>query len=345
VFLSLGARKLTQSEKQLQAWQDDLTARLKGKETVPKYWEVPELERGFAHSHCAYCFDINCKRTLNSSEAGIDACDLTICNFECGAIYHSCKASEHRMICQKYKETDAFDMMYKTMIQGSQRAVDVFQARQQRKMNQEKKKAEPKKSIGDLFFGPGDAASKLNYHKVNGKPVPNAPDLPKKENFLNSLVRLDMRLETETRLQTKPKSMYTFVCAQQFRRDEYGWHSKNVHDEILGGMNNWLEQRCPMASYGCGFSMRRMYPNFNDKEGDNFIPKSTIVFSPGVESFGIAPLETIATRQKPVKKKMQKTQSTPKKETLSPKSSRTLHLTDLPYEILYQITEHLESFR
>ena len=50
---------------------------------------------------------------------------------------------------------------------------------------------------------------------------------------------LDLRLETVTRLQTKPRSMYTFVCAQEFRRDEYGWHSKNVHSEILGGLNNW----------------------------------------------------------------------------------------------------------
>ena len=185
VFLSLGARKLTQSEKQLQQWQDDMDARLKGKEIPPKYWEVPELEKGFAHAHCAYCFDINCKRTLNVSAPGIEACWLTNCKFECGAIFHACKSSEHHIICPKYEETDAFNKMYKEMIQGSKRTEDVFQARQKKKMKQQKsKKAEPKKSIGDLFFGPGDPASKLTYHKINGKRVPNAPELPKKKNFL-----------------------------------------------------------------------------------------------------------------------------------------------------------------
>ena len=43
-------------------------------------------------------------------------------------------------------------------------------------------------------------------------------------------------------------------------RDEFAWHSKSVHNDILGGMNNWLEHRCPLAVYGCGFSHRRMYP-------------------------------------------------------------------------------------
>lgn len=335
----------------MQQWQEDLDVRLKGKKIPPKYWEFPELEKGNVHGHCAYCFNINCDRTLNIGEPGMDeSCGITECKFECGAIFHACKSSEHHIICPKYEEADAYDWMYKGMSGDStllKRAEGVFRARQQKKLKKEGKikKIERKKSIGDLFFGPGDPASKLTYHKVNGKRVPNAPDLPKKKNFLTSLVRLDLRLETETRLQTKPRSMYTFVCAQQFRRDEYQWHSKNVHDDILGGMNNWLEQRCPMASYGCGFSMRRMYPNFYDKEDDNFIPESTIVFSPGVESFGIAPLTNVEKRHKQVKKKMQKTQPTSKKQPLSRKSSTTVHLMDLPYEILYQIIEHLESFR
>ena len=53
------------------------------------------------------------------------------------------------------------------------------------------------------------------------------------------LHRLDIRLETVTRLQTKPRAMYTFVCAQDFRRDEYAWHSQNVHNDIHGGLNSW----------------------------------------------------------------------------------------------------------
>ena len=36
-------------------------------------------------------------------------------------------------------------------------------------------------------------------------------------------------------------------------RDEFAGHSKTVHNDILGGMNNWLEHRCPLSVYGCGF--------------------------------------------------------------------------------------------
>ena len=117
--------------------------------------------------------------------------------------------------------------------------------------------------------------------------VPEAPLIPK---TLNTPLWLDTKLETITRLQTKPGNeqyliviclctsflvlplvdfakfasilgqMYTFVCAKEFRRDEFAHHSKTVHDIIIGGMNNWLEHRCPLAIYGCGFSQRRFFP-------------------------------------------------------------------------------------
>ena len=138
--------------------------------------------------------------------------------------------------------------------------------------------------------------------------------------------------------------MYTFVCAQQFRRDEYQWHSKNVHDDILGGMNNWIEQRCPMASYGCGYSVRRMYPkSIHDSRDGDQTPKSTIVFSPDIASFGIAP---IITKEK-LKPAMNKnvTNLRLKKTATNSKTKKAIHLTDLPFEILYQIAEYLESFR
>ena len=43
---------------------------------------------------------------------------------------------------------------------------------------------------------------------------------------------LDTKLETITRLQTKPGHMYTFVCAQEFRRDEFAAHSKGMRNSI-----------------------------------------------------------------------------------------------------------------
>lgn len=38
---------------------------------------------------------------------------------------------------------------------------------------------------------------------------------------------LDISIECVPRYMNKPKSMYTFVCAQNFRRDEYAWHYRN----------------------------------------------------------------------------------------------------------------------
>lgn len=89
---------------------------------------------------------------------------------------------------------------------------------------------------------------------------------------------LDLNVESITRYKAQPKSMYTFLCAQEFRRDEYAWHYKNVHSEIHGGLNGWLEERCPLAQYGCTFGRRRFYP----------APKgSSVVHNEILESFGV----------------------------------------------------------
>ena len=260
--LIVGVRKVSQLQKQMQKWQEEVDFRLKGKKIPPKYWEFSELEKGNLHTHCAHCFDVDCKRTLSLGDPNMDdACGLIDCRFGCGAKYHACKSSEHNIICGRYEETDDFEWM----LQGS-KAMQSSSFGQRIMERKKKKKLEkivklgPKESIGDLFVGPGEPATIPSVNKTNKNQVPTAPEMPKNMDLVNSLVRLDLRLETETRLQTKPKSMYTFVCAQQFRRDEYQWHSKNVHDDILGGMNNWLEHRCPMAVYGCGFCHRRMFP-------------------------------------------------------------------------------------
>ena len=345
----VGVRKVSQLQKQMQKWQEELDFRLKGKKIPPKYWEFSELEKGNLHTHCAHCLDVDCKRTLNLGDPNMDdACGLIDCRFGCGAKYHACKSSEHYMICARYEETDDFEWMLQgsKSMQSSSFGKRIMERKKKKKLEQNVKPG-PKESIGDLFVGPGEPATMPSFNKTNKNQVPAAPEPPKNTDLVNSLVRLDLRLETETRLQTKPKSMYTFVCAQQFRRDEYQWHSKNVHDDILGGMNNWLEHRCPMASYGCGFSMRRMYPKCDEK---SFIPKNTIVFSPGVESFGVAPTSSTHSKNIKMDKKDTKRHKPPQSKTTSKKavtqnSKSSVHITDLPYEILFQITQHLESFR
>ncbi|XP_029282543.1 F-box only protein 30a [Cottoperca gobio] len=74
-------------------------------------------------------------------------------------------------------------------------------------------------------------------------------------------LRLDLVLECVARYQTKQRSMFTFVCGQLFRRDEFSSHFKNVHGDIHAGLNGWMEHRCPLAYYGCTYSQRRFCPS------------------------------------------------------------------------------------
>ncbi|XP_077978405.1 F-box only protein 30-like [Glandiceps talaboti] len=108
--------------------------------------------------------------------------------------------------------------------------------------------------------------------------APPIPPLPPTDG--NQTLGLDLTLEAITRYQPKPKSMYTFLCNQEFRRDEFPHHFQNVHSEIHGGLNGWIEQRCPLASYGCTFSERRLYPGSKDAH---------IIHDRDLASFGIKP--------------------------------------------------------
>ena len=93
---------------------------------------------------------------------------------------------------------------------------------------------------------------------------------------LNEVLALDLNTEVYSRNNYRPKSMYTFMCGQMFRRDAYNRHFQNVHSDIHSGLSEWLEHRCPLAHYGCTFSVPRLRPK-----------STTIVFSPILESFGL----------------------------------------------------------
>ncbi|XP_034001983.1 LOW QUALITY PROTEIN: F-box only protein 30a [Trematomus bernacchii] len=93
-------------------------------------------------------------------------------------------------------------------------------------------------------------------------------------------LRLDLVLECVARYQTKQRSMFTFVCGQLFRRDEFSSHFKNVHGDIHAGLNGWMEQRCPLAYYGCTFSQRRFCPS---------VQGFRIIHDRHLGSFGVKP--------------------------------------------------------
>lgn len=139
--------------------------------------------------------------------------------------------------------------------------------------------------------------------------IPPAPALPQCQSL-----SLDINVRTIAAYQKKPKLMYTFRCAQEFRRDEYEWHYRNVHNDIHGGIDGWIEHRCPLWQYGCNFVHKRWNPT---PEG------SRIVFNELIESFGLKMPESTA-------------------QDYSDSQSVTLSL--LPFEVWTDLSKKLFTF-
>ncbi|KAK6297561.1 hypothetical protein J4Q44_G00321440 [Coregonus suidteri] len=97
-------------------------------------------------------------------------------------------------------------------------------------------------------------------------------------------LRLDLVLEEVPQIRNMPcnrlQQMFSFVCGQLFRRDEYSSHFKNVHEDIHAGLNGWMEHRCPLAYYGCTYSQRRFCPS---SQG------SKVIHDRNLRSFGVQP--------------------------------------------------------
>lgn len=72
---------------------------------------------------------------------------------------------------------------------------------------------------------------------------------------------LNLTVEVISKYQCKPNSMFTFICAREFRRDEFAGHLKHFHTEVHTQLNGWLFQRCPVAHQGCSFGIHRLFPS------------------------------------------------------------------------------------
>ena len=116
------------------------------------------------------------------------------------------------------------------------------------------------------------------------------------------------------------------------KRDQISWHWKNIHDDIFGGLDNWMEQRCPLASYGCGFSVRRMHPVANKSlliDNSQFF--GTINYSPVAEGFGMSYCLS--------------DEENKDRKHFYANTGRNTVFKSLPCEILYQIFSYLDSLR
>ncbi|NP_001267502.1 F-box protein 30 S homeolog [Xenopus laevis] len=130
---------------------------------------------------------------------------------------------------------------------------------------------------------------------------------------------LDLVLECVARYQTKQRSMFTFLCGQLFRRDEFSSHFKNVHGDIHAGLNGWIEQRCPLAYYGCTYSQRRFCPSTQG---------SKIIHDRHLRSFGVQPHLSACFENA---------------RSCSVGLSHD-HFSNLPYEVLQHIAGFLDGF-
>lgn len=147
--------------------------------------------------------------------------------------------------------------------------------------------------------------------------------------YLDQPLGLNVVVETLPKFQ-KQFPMYSIPCNQVFRRDEYSGHFKNVHSDIQGGLNGWLEHRCPLAQYGCTFVRYRLLPH--DQNG-------AVIFNQELGSFGIKPHEQSA----PVASTCSPAEIVQSQMQIPAKSSLDL-LTTLPLEILEKIADQLDGF-
>lgn len=135
-------------------------------------------------------------------------------------------------------------------------------------------------------------------------------------------LRLDLVLECVARYQTKQRSMFTFVCGQLFRRDEFSSHFKNVHGDIHAGLNGWMEQRCPLAYYGCTYSQRRFCPS---------VQGFRIIHDRHLGSFGVQPGLPLRSGD-----------NLPRNACRF--GSRCDQFSSLPFEVLQHVASFLDSF-
>ena len=100
-------------------------------------------------TNLVYSFDIKCSKSSST-----DSCNVIQCRWKCGALFHSCKHSEHNMICGKFEDEDEFGWMLRGVTNLDTRGL------KKRKKNV----VEILKPLNDFFQGPGEPAHKI--HKV-----------------------------------------------------------------------------------------------------------------------------------------------------------------------------------
>jgi F-box protein 30 len=115
---------------------------------------------------------------------------------------------------------------------------------------------------------------------------------------------------------------FSFLCGQAFRRDQFSWHSANVHADIHAGLSGWMEHRCPLAYYGCTYSQRRFCPS---------VQGSRVIHDRHLGSFGVQLSLPLKPGEKPLRSNCSF-------------GAQCDHFSSLPFEILQHIASFLDGF-
>ena len=174
--------------------------------------------------------------------------------------------------------TKALD--YVTGKQGLKRLSELAK---QESLREAQQKAAENKLSGDNDFGAKniDALSinsNVPYDQGSASEGEDELDVYIKEKKLFEVLGVDLSMNFISSYYVKPPKMFTFLCGQEFRRDEYPWHIKNFHTDIQCNIDNWFEQRCPLSYAGCTFSFQRFKP----KSPKGFITHNSVLQSIGL---------------------------------------------------------------
>lgn len=178
---------------------------------------------------------------------------------------------------------------YVTGKQGLERLGEITKKRLEKEQKaQEEKCSEERRSTETQLAKtshPLPADTSMSIDQTSTSQTEDDLDVYIKEKKLHEVLGVDLRTSFISSYYAKPQKMFTFLCGQEFRRDEYPWHIKNFHTDIQCNLDNWFEQRCPLSYAGCTFSFQRFRPK---------LPKGFISHSSVLQSLGIRQVEELA---------------------------------------------------
>eukprot|EP00096_Caligus_rogercresseyi_P014909 TRINITY_DN7374_c0_g1_i1.p1 TRINITY_DN7374_c0_g1~~TRINITY_DN7374_c0_g1_i1.p1 ORF type:complete len:579 (+),score=86.04 TRINITY_DN7374_c0_g1_i1:76-1812(+) len=240
--------------KQLERWGEELKRRVKGIPPPRKYWEFPEREKGNIHPrHCSTCVLKDCSGDPDNF------CPIITCSWGCKSSFHACKSSEHSLICEHYLEPNDSDWIYR----GMSRVVDRKSLRSCR--NSASLKGLLKPHQRSSFTGVNDDIKDVERRPLNGSIIPKPPPPPPVPEFW-SPCQFDIRYDFVNNKRDRQRGvLHGIRCHEELRRDQYSWHYRNIHCEIITELGSWVESRCPLYGLGCNFAARRLFPGHKDK--------------------------------------------------------------------------------